>query len=1315
MKFILGSILILFIFFNAEIKANDFAHISLSGDQISININPEITYIDTLFADGMLLKPTISGAVQEGNAFYYYFNLIVPAPDSYKLNYSAQGKSFYYGKLAHDEYDLQHNYNQSDENLALNYVGLKSRNHIALLKVKALDYDEISETISIPQSINIKIDLIEGADRNADLSQLSSVIPDVINPQHFNKWATPRSKSVKFFNSDKFQENEVKKFIKIKIDETGIYQLTASKLASAGADISSDEVNSIKIFGKGGVALSEYVPDAMNNELDEQEIIINKNPDGTLNNIVFLGMPSNGFYRYHKGISHYINSYSNSNYYILTWGGEAGKRAVEVAEPTGQVVNNPTNYVHRIFEEEELVNPYPFGSGRQWLGRSFFSSPFVNVLHNLDRNGEILYKIWLAHASGVDARYDIYENSNKIGSLVLYDNNTEYAYARRDGINIKLPASQIANDNRSVLLFDYKNSSSAGATPYFDYYEIHYPRSFTAIDNELFFMADTNLVGVTEYTMNGFSGEKIYGFDISNAHAPKLLKNLSTTGGIFKFREDHDKVNTYQYYISSKIRTPEIEPTEIAGLREYDFSKDVILVTHRDLLNSAEKYKEYRESNSDLKIGVFLTEHIYNEFAGGMPDPTAIRDFIAYAYHNWANPPKYIVLWGDGHFDFKNINFKNINFVPTYEVIDDVYLFSELQSFNTDDYFASVDGDDVLIDLAVGRITINSDEEGLKIIEKINHYENNSSTDQWRSTITLVADDSKAGRKTNSEGQVIDEYDHDIHTSQTEGLARDEIPKDINLNKIYLVEYPTQFLSSGRRKPTLTQDMLVKINNSGAIILNWIGHGNPRVWAHEFILEREKTIPLMINWDKLFFLSAATCDYGRFDNPNTNSGAEEMFLSEYGGAIGVFSATRIVYSTSNAALNERFYNSLFSRNSENGKYLTLGEAYYRTKSGRNTDNDIKYFLLGDPTMRLLIPQNIVSIKRINGIPTDEITSPIILKALQEVTIEAEILNPLTNEIDEAFAGTAVITMHDGDEHIEMTDPDSGHLFDFTKFGGALNRSSYKVENGRFTATFTVPKDISYSDTTGRLFAYAFSDNNETAKGNFHNFKVNGITSVEQNDFDGPEIEIYLDSRDFKPLDIVSMNPLLIVDLSDETGINTTGLGIGHKIEAWINDSPIPIDLTNDFKTSITNPREGSVEQYLFDLPAGTHKVKVRAWDIYNNFSENETEFIINPDYEEYIINDELVFPNPFNETTTIKFSHNIEPPFDSQIKIYASNGKLVKNISGRITTLKHSSVVWDGTDMNGNQVPQGVYFISIYLKDDFNEGISKGLKAVYIK
>jgi len=438
-----------------------------------------------------------------------------------------------------------------------------------------------------------------------------------------------------------------------------------------------------------------------------------------------------------------------------------------------------------------------------------------------------------------------------------------------------------------------------------------------------------------------------------------------------------------------------------------------------------------------------------------------------------------------------------------------------------------------------------------------------------------------------------------------------------------------------------------------------------------------------------------------------------LLLSKIGGAIGVFSSARVVFSSDNALLNNEFYRSIETRNQFNGKYLNLGEAMFKVKQKYYDSNSEKFFLLGDPTLKILLPDYIVRIDSIKGTEVKEDSSLIELKALTDVSIACSIIDPLTKEIVTDYNGIAIVTMLDSDDLITAVD-DDGSKHSILKHGGALNRSSYKVENGVFSANFIIPKDISYTNAKGRLYVYSYSDDNRFSKGATRAFKVVGLDSNVIVDKKGPDISIYLDNRTFKSGDYVSYNPLLIVDLSDESGINATGLGIGHRIEAWIDDNPNSIDLTNLFTTSLKNSKSGTVEKILFDLIPGTRKIKVRAWDVFNNFSTQETFFNIAESENFIIVYDVCNYPNPFDNYTTIYFKHNIEPPFEAEVNIYQYDGGLVKTLKNTINTRNIAEIRWDLSETNSS-LSSGSYFFNIITRTNKNSNRANSFLMILAK
>lgn len=1207
-------------------------------------------------------------------------SITVPSETGFSLaNIKMQDVTFFNEK-ADDKIKFNHDFGE------LEYSGIVAGRHIA--KLTMYPFRKASSNSSmIPKNITFEINFDDSkAEKSKTSKNLYGSIS--INDKDVPNWRVSEKKKPKLLSEDEISSGN---WFKIRISEQGVYRITAQQLDNLGANITAADVRTIKVFGYGGKALDENAANSSENYLPEQEIIVNSNADGTLKDLIFYGAPTRGFEFINGVFERYINPYSKENYYLLTYGGRDGERA-EAADISETPSYSPSTYHHMILHEEERINPYTYGSGREWLGESAYNEVFVDRLHNLDRSGNIKIKVAAAHNSRNSAgEFDIYQNSQNIGNIFVRRITDTYDAAIRAIDEFEIPASSIQSDNRSNLRLEYNNSQS-GAGAWLDRYEIHYPRSFTAIENEINFFDDNSNQGITEYTISGFSPNEIFAFDITDKADPKLLRNRATTGSILIFRSEENTEFRKEYYASSELKSPNLTKVEITDFRRNQPNADVIVITHRDFVQSANEYKAYREQTHNYNIQVITTDEIFNEFAAGLPDVTAIRDYISFAYANWENKPKYVVLWGDGHFDFKNISTNLTNYVPAYQNDWQSNVFDDIYSYSTEDYFVDVVGDDEVIEMPIGRLTINSNQEGIEILEKIKNYEQNSSVDQWRSNILLVADDSWAGNNKNPDG--------DLHVWQSEDVSHLYIPNDFQQFKIYMPEYEAEPSGSGIKKPGVTRDLIYRINNDGAVILNWIGHGNPRVWGHEFIFEKNVNIPQMTNKDKAFFLTAATCDFGRFDSPEIQSGAEELLMHEMGGAIGVFTATRVVLSLNNSYINNDFYSNLLARDELTGEYPTIGDAYFRVKLDFNGTNDRKFFLLGDPLMRLNIPENRVVFDEINETPVEDIIDPINLKALSRVEIKGRIVNPNGEKTLDNFNGSLVLQVFEGDEYYSIFDPYRKQYYEFTKTGGALNRSSYKVENGYFTASFIIPKDISYSDSLGRMLAFAYSEEEGFAKGGFRNFRVNDIVPTDITDREGPEINIYLDSRNFESGDLVSKEPLLIVDLFDESGLNTTGSGIGHKIEAWLDDNPNSIDLTREFTTSLEDGRRGNANVQLFDLEPGVHTIMVRAWDVFNNWSTAEVTFVMDDEDDPYVISNLINYPNPFfDDGTTIRFEHNASGAYQVKIEIFNMIGNNIKTINQSLSTLNSVEIYWDGTNKYGKQVPIGVYSFNITLTD----------------
>jgi hypothetical protein len=429
----------------------------------------------------------------------------------------------------------------------------------------------------------------------------------------------------------------------------------------------------------------------------------------------------------------------------------------------------------------------------------------------------------------------------------------------------------------------------------------------------------------------------------------------------------------------------------------------------------------------------------------------------------------------------------------------------------------------------------------------------------------------------------------------------------------------------------------------------------------------------------------------KFDNPNSQSAGEEFMITGSRGAIGTLAATRPVYADGNAQLMRRFFDDLYMARDTLLLPRRFGKALFLTKQSYNDVNTLKYILMGDPTLRTQLPRYSSKIDSIAGLSNDT------MRALSRIRLYGSIIR-VDSSLWSDYNGQTSVKVYDVDRQIELRD-ECGFNHSFRLNGGIIYSGSQKVQNGKWSAEFIVPKDISYRGQPGKIINYFFNNQNHGAGIN-RNFIVGGIDPGAPIDSIGPDISLFLNTRNFRSGDIVNSNFKLIADLFDESGINTTGT-IGHKIEAILDGNENnKYDLTNFYNGDSTY-KSGSLEYDFTSVPLGTHRLRLKAWDTYNNSSEEEIEFIVS-DGSVLTIANMYNFPNPFKENTTFTFQHNFPNPVDVRIKIYTVAGRLIKEISQLGVRDKFVSIFWTGKDEDGETLGNGVYIYKLIV--DTGEG-----------
>jgi hypothetical protein len=785
-------------------------------------------------------------------------------------------------------------------------------------------------------------------------------------------------------------------------------------------------------------------------------------------------------------------------------------------------------------------------------------------------------------------------------------------------------------------------------------------------------------------------------------------------------------------------------------------SADLIIVTHPVFMRQAQRLADHRRTRNNMQAVVVTTSQIYNEYGSGGQDVTAIRDFVKQLYdRSPAGKQMELLLFGDASFDYKSdpyndkafepdwwkngarVPFRtdadfdnfNQNYVPTYESRESFAPFDGGVSYASDDYYALLDDDEgewtegnssELLDLGVGRLPVRlpkgkstDDAQARQVVDKLIAYDSPQSYGKWRNRITLVSDDGNGDLFVGRGSEVM------------ANILKNDYPV-YNVHKVYLDLHPQVALSAGQRSPNAERAIDQSIEQ-GSLIVNYLGHGGPKGWADEQIVTNASVMALR-NPNNFTFFTTGTCDFSYFDDPDfTSAGEQALTDNATGGAIGLFTTTRVVDAGRNAYLNEAYFNRVLRP--VNGKIPSIGTIVMISKNdthgpGATDDlNNRNYTLLGDPSMTLAYPEQTVVLDSIRQRVRGQWQPADTLQALARVRLHGKLLNggvPNPN-----FTGRAQVTIYDkpatvmtlGDERAgdPMDAPKAIVVQESVIYSGQAN-----VTNGEFNLTFVVPKDINYNVGQGKMSLYA-SDGTRRVDAQGYQLKlVGGAARGVPGDTTPPEIKLYMDSESFAFGGLTGPNTTLLAFLSDSSGINTTGAGIGHDITATIdNDVSKQLVLNDNYVSNVGDFRAGKVTNLFKSLGNGPHSLRLKAWDTYNNSAEKDIEFVVATD-EKLALDHVLNYPNPFANSTTFMFDHNQAGGeggmLDVQVQIFTVAGRLVRTLTASVPSTKshQDGITWNGRDEFDDQLARGVYVYRLSVRSANNSVASKYEKLVIL-
>ncbi len=706
--------------------------------------------------------------------------------------------------------------------------------------------------------------------------------------------------------------------IKMWVDVEGLYQVSYEMLSAAGAVFSGVDPNTFQIQTQGSEIAIE-VTGAGDGSFDPGD------------QVIFYGEPVD-------------TRYTGSNVYWLSWGESSGTRmsSESVSTKTG---NSSEHFLaNKRIETNTIYQSTIYDTrGDHWFWAFITASTApVNWTYVFQVNEPDITTSDNAVLSGsIKSQYatpkhhtKIYLNEHFIGEG-YYNTGTQFDFS------FPFPNNYLLQGDNTLRVEIPVDGGITRDSILINWFELDYWHTFRAEQDQLKFKSEVS--GTYEYFVDNFSVDQISLYDITNPAEPSRMVDFTLTpsgsGYAVNFTASTDSQHEYLAINPSQSMAPARIAVETpSNLKSAANGADYLLISHADFLSEMQQLANWR-SNQGLRVAIVDVQDIYDEFNNGVLDPTAIRDFIAFAYQSWQPPaPKYVLLAGDGHNDPRN--YKGTNepiYIPAYILPVDNYLYETA----SDNRYVTVSGTDNFPDLMIGRLPIKTSAEAAAYISKLINYEQAPYSVEWNENVLFVSDNPDSG------GDFI---------SYSEEIANYYLPDGYNSRKVYL----------GNTHPTATaaRAAIVENINQGNLIVNYTGHGFQTAWASENLLTTA-AVNSLTNTDKPAFFAMMACLTGFFQNPSTpttdkSSLAEVLTKANNKGAVVSWASSGMGLAAGQSLLNKGLYQAiLYAGENRVGEAVMQAKLYLVSNSQSYRDLLDLFTLFGDPATNLnVVPSDL---------------------------------------------------------------------------------------------------------------------------------------------------------------------------------------------------------------------------------------------------------------------------------------------------------------------------------------------------------------------
>ena len=725
-----------------------------------------------------------------------------------------------------------------------------------------------------------------------------------------------------------------KNYFKIYLKEKGVYRITYEQLVSAGAQLGITPVNKLELFNEG-----LPVPiDVVDNNSDE---LFNEGDYFT-----FVGYPPSAS-PYCK-----TNIYNLSNVYWFSY--ESDSSGLHYSYMPGTTANFNRNYISNLrtihFEKDSLYERLGYATNENrdyWFwskatangGRTagFFQERFTQFPDFAFDSNQVSLRVALQGMTNspycnTDHKAYISLTGQPIGDII-WDGQSDVIfdktfYVSSDSIHIYPTGNLIEVKVKGDICELVDNDEIRINWAEFDYWR------FNRIHDKYYDFKNYDVSGINRYFFWQWQGSNVH------IYIPSKNKTIfyPSTTEFIEFMDTVYAPTEYFFSATDNFSTPDSIIRDVSSdLRGLSNGADYIIITHSKFTNIANQLANFRqndfpdESIPNPRIQVVDVQQIYDEFSYGLLNPFALKDFVKYAFENWQSPaPSYVVLLGDMSYDYRGLlKSSRPNFIPSLP-----YFAEQYGQAASDNFIVAVSGEDVVPDLAIGRLSIETVEQGNILLQKLMNYPDDN-TKPWKQNILMLA----------SGLSYQDELTHGFNEASLD-LARSYIePEGFFCSKVFRYPSNSEEIPFQGEGPEIREEI-----NKGATLINYYGHGGGYQWDLTFLND---DIYQLENGGRLPFILSVTCYTSHFDNQDVFG--EQFNKVEGKGSIGFYGSAGLTYWGVGKAINSELFKEIFRK-----RDYVVGKAILNSKNqvptGTLYDTQIALLTyLGDPVLKLALP------------------------------------------------------------------------------------------------------------------------------------------------------------------------------------------------------------------------------------------------------------------------------------------------------------------------------------------------------------------------